>query len=200
MSEPRDSSVRLMIWNGAQLRARMSDAMHVYATAMNYDPAVGEQRGAFAASHSRYVDFQCRAALRGDDVVGIAYGYGSRPGQWWHDSVRRAVSAELAGPWLSDAFELSELHVLPTFQGMGIGRALLLSLVANAPFRTVLLSTPEGPTRAFALYRRLGFVDLARNYLFAGDSRPFAVLGAGLPFDVDPAGALRSSQDRRGRD
>jgi ribosomal protein S18 acetylase RimI-like enzyme len=176
-----------MLWTGDQLRARMSEAMRVYAAAMNYTPMVGEQRGAFAAGHSRYADFQCRVALDGNQVVGIAYGYGSRPGQWWHDSVRRAVPTHLCGEWLSDAFELSELHVLPTYQGMGIGRGLLQSLVANAPFRTVLLSTPEGPTRAFALYRRLGFADLARDYLFAGDNRPFAVLGARLPLAAVPS-------------
>jgi hypothetical protein len=46
-----------------------------------------------------------------------------------------------------------------------------------------VLSTPDNDTRAFRLYRRMGFVDLARNYLFPGDSRPFAVLGARLPFN-----------------
>ena len=43
--------------------------------------------------------------------------------------------------------------------------------------------TPDAETRAFRLYRDLGFVDLARNYLFPGDSRPFAVLGVRLPLD-----------------
>jgi ribosomal protein S18 acetylase RimI-like enzyme len=45
----------------------------------------------------------------------------------------------------------------------------------------MLLSTPDSDTRAFRLYRDLGFVDLRRDYLFPGDSRPFAVLGATLP-------------------
>jgi ribosomal protein S18 acetylase RimI-like enzyme len=205
-SEPGAASApRVVVWTGAQLRARMREAMAVYAAAMNYDELVGEQRGGFAASHSRYLDFQCRAALDGDAVVGIAYGYGSRAGQWWHDSVRRAVPPSLARDWMRDAFELSELHVLPAYQGLGIGRALLLSLVEPVVFSTVLLSTPEGPTRAFALYRRLGFVDLARNYLFAGDSRPFAVLGAQLPLaPPGSSGALRDpaapgeSADARG--
>jgi hypothetical protein len=55
----------------------------------------------------------------------------------------------------------------------------------------MLLSTPDADTRAFQLYRDLGFVDLRRSYLFPGDARPFAVLGARLPFGVasdgDPA-------------
>jgi ribosomal protein S18 acetylase RimI-like enzyme len=208
--------VRVEIWNGAQLRSRMSAAMAVYAAAMAYSPLVGEQRGGFAASHSRYADFECRAAVIGptdgegsyrgvsgidSTIVGIAYGYGSRPGQWWHDAVRRAVPHHLAQEWMYDAFELSELHVLPAYQGGGIGQRLLESLVAPVAHETVLLSTPEGPTRAFRLYRRLGFIDLARNYMFAGDGRPFAVLGARLPLVAsDPSTGARPSTGSESQD
>jgi hypothetical protein len=45
----------------------------------------------------------------------------------------------------------------------------------------VLLSTTEGPSRAWKLYRRLEFVDVLRDYRFAGDPRPFAILGRPLP-------------------
>jgi ribosomal protein S18 acetylase RimI-like enzyme len=175
------SGLRVEAWSGAQLRARMPEAMDVYGQAMGYARTVAEQRGGFAASHSRYGDFECRVALDGDAVVGIGYGYGSRPGQWWHDAVRRALDPAVARAWLVDAFELSELHVLPSYQGRGLGRVMLESLVESLPHSAVLLSTPEGPTRAFALYRSLGFEDLARHHLFAGDTRPFAVLGARLP-------------------
>lgn len=179
------STLGVQIWSGAQLRERMPEAMAVYAQAMGYAPSVAEQRGGFAASHSRYPDFECRVALDGDAVVGIGYGYGSRPGQWWHDAVRRALDPTVARDWMVDAFELSELHVLPSYQGRRLGRVMLESLVAPIPHSAVLLSTPEGPTRAFALYRSLGFEDLARHHVFSGDSRPFAVLGARLPLRVD---------------
>ena len=49
----------------------------------------------------------------------------------------------------------------------------------------MLLSTPDIDTRAFRLYRHVGFVDLRRHYLFPGDVRPFAVLGARLPLRLD---------------
>jgi hypothetical protein len=49
----------------------------------------------------------------------------------------------------------------------------------------MLLSTPDIDTRAFRLYRHVGFVDLRRHYLFPGDVRPFAVLGARLPLALD---------------
>lgn len=179
------STLRVEIWSGAQLRDRMPEAMTVYAQAMGYAASVADQRGGFAAGHSRYPDFECRVSLDGDAVVGIAYGYGSRAGQWWHDAVRRALEPTVAREWLVDAFELSELHVLPSYQGRRLGRLMLESLVAPVPHSAVLLSTPEGPTRAFALYRSIGFEDLARHHLFAGDSRPFAILGARLPL---PAG------------
>ena len=73
------------------------------------------------------------------------------------------------------------MHVLPQFQGGGIGRRLLTSLAASVRHRAILLSTPDADTRAFRLYRSLGFVDLARGHLFPGDARPFAILGARLP-------------------
>jgi ribosomal protein S18 acetylase RimI-like enzyme len=48
----------------------------------------------------------------------------------------------------------------------------------------VLLSTPETDgeaNRAWRLYRRLGFLDVIRGHHFAGDPRPFAILGRPLP-------------------
>jgi ribosomal protein S18 acetylase RimI-like enzyme len=78
------------------------------------------------------------------------------------------------------------MHVLPHYQGGGIGRRLLTSLAAGIPHRAMLLSTPDADTRAFRLYRSVGFVDLARGHRFPGDARPFAVLGAWLPLDAAP--------------
>ena len=49
-----------------------------------------------------------------------------------------------------------------------------------------MLSTPEvaqEDNRAWRLYRRLGFEDVLRHFTFAGDRRPFAVLGRRLPLD-----------------
>jgi len=145
----------------------------------------GRGRAGLADAARRHVDhrgFACRAAVRSDGVlVGFGYGYTTLPGQWWHDLVRKAIGPAVANEWLGDAFELSELHVLPHYQGYGIGNHLLTELAADISHHAMLLSTPDSDTRAFRLYRNLGFTDLARNYLFPGDARPFAVLGATLP-------------------
>jgi ribosomal protein S18 acetylase RimI-like enzyme len=179
---PAAADVSVEAWSGPLLARRISEAMAIYVVAMNYPSYAGAQRSVTAQGHTTYAGFACRAALRPDGrLVGFAYGYTSAPGQWWHDLVRRAVPDAVADAWLGDAFELSEMHVLPHYQGGGIGRRLLTSLSAALPHRAVLLSTPDADTRAFRLYRSLGFEDLARNHRFPGDARPFAVLGARLP-------------------
>lgn len=156
--------------------------MDIYVQAMHYPKHTGAQRAVAARRHADNDGFACRAAvLDTGTLVGFGYGYTTLPGQWWHDLVRKALRRDLADQWLDNAFELSELHVRPAFQGFGIGRRLLLDLAAAIPHDAVLLSTPDADTRAFRLYRDLGFVDLRRHYLFPGDARPFAVLGARLP-------------------
>jgi ribosomal protein S18 acetylase RimI-like enzyme len=184
---PSATDARIEAWTGRQFAARVDEAMRIYVRAMGYPEHTGVQRGVSARKHTGIAGFACRAALADDGtLLGFGFGYTSLPGQWWHDLVRRALDREAAGDWLVDAFELSELHVLPECQGAGIGRRLLTSLTGELPHRAVLLSTPDTDTRAFRLYRNAGFVDLARNYLFPGDGRPFAVLGARLPLRDEP--------------
>ena len=124
-----------------------------------------------------------------DVLVGVAYGYTGSPDQWWNRQLRTGLhragwTAEQIGSVVDDYFELTELHVHPIAQGRGLGEALLTYLVAGRPESAVLLSTPEvngEANRAWSLYRRLGFGDVLRGYLFAGDPRPFAFLGRRLP-------------------
>ena len=179
---PPTTGARVEQWAGRQFTARVDEAMDIYVQAMRYPEHTGVQRAVSARRHVSIEGFSCRAAVLEDgSLVGFGYGYTTMPGQWWHDLVRRALDREAANAWLVDAFELSELHVLPQYHGIGIGRRLLTSLAAGIPHTSMLLSTPDSDTRAFRLYRDTGFIDLARNYLFPGDSRPFAVLGARLP-------------------
>jgi ribosomal protein S18 acetylase RimI-like enzyme len=181
---PPMTETRVVAWTGRQFALRVQEAMGIYVRAMHYGEAAGIHRAITARKHVENEGFACRAALTADDrLVGFGYGYTTRPGQWWHDLVRRALDRDTANDWLHNAFELSELHVLPEMQRQGIGQRLLHSLAADIPHQAMLLSTPDSDTRAFRMYRQMGFEDLARKYLFPGDSRPFAVLGAHLPLD-----------------
>lgn len=169
-----------------QLRERLPEALQIYVDAMGYPPSTTQQRAPMWAAHTLRPGWRCVAGLgTGNELLGIGYGYLGVPGQWWHEQVRRGMLSthSHAGieAWTSDYFELTELHVRPDVQAAGLGEAILRRLLDGASGSRVLLSTPEGPTRAWKLYRRVGFVDILRNYRFTGDPRPFAVLGRPLP-------------------
>jgi ribosomal protein S18 acetylase RimI-like enzyme len=86
-----------------------------------------------------------------------------------------------------------ELHVLPTYQGMGIGRELLLRLTSVRPERTAVLSTADAESLARRLYRGVGFTDLLTGFRFSGAEPPYAVMGAALPLLAAPRSAKPSS-------
>lgn len=167
--------------DAAAFRGRLRELIGIYLTAMRYPTELAGARSALWEEHSHRAGFDCIVAIGHDEAIhGLAYGYRGAPGQWWYSEVRRGVSATVL-PQLSDFFELTELHVQPAWQGRRIGETLLRRLADDRPERHMLLSTPEGENRAWRLYRRLGFGDVLRNYRFAGDPRPFGVLGRELP-------------------
>jgi ribosomal protein S18 acetylase RimI-like enzyme len=186
------------------MQRRLGDALAIYVDAMRYPRGTEDQRAAMWMEHSRRKGWQAVAAveaadrpggtagaeaLTGAPMLGIAYGYCGAPDQWWQQQVvqglRRAGLAQAEiGSLITSYFELTELHIHPRAQGRGLGEALARRLLAGRGETHVLLSTPEingEGNRAWRLYRRLGFTDVIRGHHFAGDPRPFAILGRTLP-------------------
>ena len=184
---PAALSVRRL--SPTEFRERLPELIRLYIAAMRYPNQVLGPRLPLWAEHSRREGFACVVAETPEGrAVGLGYGYRGRSGQWWYSEVFRGLGGE-SERWLEDYFELTELHVQPDAQGAGTGQALLTSLLADRVETLVLLSTPEGTNRAWRLYRRMGFVDVLREYRFTGDPRPFAVLGRPLPLVTpDPDG------------
>ena len=181
---PAPEPAQLTELTAAELRERLDEALRIYVTAMRYPPDTAQHRSPMWLEHMLRAGWLCMAAFEAERLVGIGYGYRGAPGQWWHDEVHRGIrmiNPAAAQRELADYFELTELHVHPDAQGRGIGAALLTELLSRVDAPRVLLSTPEGPTRAWRLYRRFAFTDLLRHYHFTGDSRDFAVLGRTLP-------------------
>ena len=185
-----------------QARARLHDALGIYVAAMNYPRGTEHHRAPMWSEHISRLGWRAVAALSTarpdspdpatDPMVAIAYGYHGAPHQWWHQQVaaglRRSDDRNSAQEVLASYFELTELHVHPDMQGHGLGESLLVRLLDGRPERRVLLSTPEvdgEDNRAWRLYRRFGFEDVIRRFTFAGDNRPFAVLGRTLPLPSD---------------
>ncbi len=186
------------------MQRRLDDALGVYVDAMRYPAGTENQRAAMWLEHIRRRGWQAVAAVEVDvdpggtpsaeqlsnaPLLGVAYGYCGAPDQWWQQQVVSGLQrGGLQGPeiarLMTSYFELTELHIHPRAQGRGLGEALTRRLLAGRGEANVLLSTPEingEANRAWRLYRRLGFVDIIRGYHFAGDPRPFAILGRALP-------------------
>ncbi|MEB3020970.1 GNAT family N-acetyltransferase [[Mycobacterium] crassicus] len=185
---------------------RLGEALRVYVAAMGYPPGTENQRAAMWLDHTRRRGWRAVAALEepaeptdaehrpngaSTRLLGVAYGYSGAPDQWWQQQVvlgfqRRGLPGSDIMRLMSSYFELTELHVLPSAQGSGLGEALARRLLSGRPEANVLLSTPEisgEGNRAWRLYRRLGFIDVIRGHQFAGDPRPFAILGRTLPLE-----------------
>jgi GNAT superfamily N-acetyltransferase len=178
----------VVVWGPDDLVHRLDEVIYVYGQAMGYSSDMLLTRRSYMGSHVHRRDFHAVASLdETGRVLGFGYGYHSEPGQWWHDQVRGAMRRDARAFWLADCFEVVELHVLPSAQGHGLGANQLRTLLGLVSGATTLLSTPEADertSRAWRLYRRFGFVDVVRNFLFPGDARPFAVLGRTLPLDA----------------
>ena len=191
------------------MRHRLGDALSVYVGAMRYPRGTEDQRASMWLEHTRRRGWKGVAAVETAAVetaavetavlseaplLGVAYGYCGAPDQWWQQQVvqglrRAGRSASDIDGLMTNYFELTELHINPPAQGRGIGEALARRLLSGRDEANVLLSTPEitGETnRAWRLYRRLGFDDVIRGYHFAGDPRPFAILGRRLPLADTP--------------
>ena len=184
----------------ADFRPAIDRFVAVYSAAMNPPERMLAGRESILERHAANPGFRALAAvtnngaeggppdMRGARIAGFTYGFHGAHGQWWHDMVAGALAASrdssgttAVTTWLSDSFEVAELHVLPAFQGAGTGRALLLRLLADRPEQTALLSTQDAESKARRLYRGVGFTDLLTGFRFSGGEPPYAVMGAVLP-------------------
>ncbi len=171
------------------LRAWAVDAAAVQSAALG---PVSPDRIAVYARHVGHPGFRALGVFDGPTLVGFAYGAACRPGQWWFDQIRPALVSAGCSDWVSDAYAVTELHVLPGYHGRGLGLRLLTRLLAGVEQPTTLLSTYDHDTRARRLYRGLGFADLITGFRFGSSPQGYALMAAPLPLQVrgpeaDPA-------------
>jgi ribosomal protein S18 acetylase RimI-like enzyme len=205
-------AILLIELSPSDMHRRLGDALAVYVDAMRYPRGTEDQRASMWLEHTRRSGWKAVAAVAVPDettdlsaatlaaapMLGVAYGYCGAPDQWWQQQVvqglhRVGADRTHIAEMMTSYFELTELHIAPTAQGRGLGEALARRLLADRAEAHVLLSTPEingEANRAWRLYRRLGFVDIIRGYHFAGDPRPFAILGRALPLEPVRSGTM----------
>src|SRR5829696_6320658 len=141
---------------------RLDDVYAVYARALDGEVApIDAFRETQLARHAPRDAFVFLGASEGDALVGIAYGYRGRYGQWWTDNVGAAMDDATRREWLDPPhFEVVELHVHPDRQRHD---------------RALLTMNPQSP-KATAFYAREGWSKLT-EVRWTEDAPPRFVLG-----------------------
>ncbi|TCO79233.1 acetyltransferase (GNAT) family protein [Plasticicumulans lactativorans] len=103
-----------------------------------------------------------------EELAGLPGRYARPTGGVWLAVAGDAVVGCIAlRPLDAERAEVKRLYVRPALRGSGAGRALAeraLAAAAGAGYRRVLLDTLPSMTGAIALYRSLGFAEVAAYY------------------------------------
>ncbi|MFI9275879.1 GNAT family N-acetyltransferase [Kitasatospora sp. NPDC052896] len=156
-------------------------ALEVQSAAFGLTPQEVAVRLHIVARHAQQPGVLALGALQGNRLVGFGYGMPNRREHWWSTVIEPHLEAGGFGDWLDEVFAITELHVLPEFQGHGLGTSLIRRLCERSGLPRSILSAIDAETPARRLYRSLGYRDLARAVRFPNTDRPYAVMGARLP-------------------
>lgn len=133
--------------------------------------------------HASYPGYRGYVAVD-DRIVGYAYGYESRPGQYYHDALRDSLPDDVGERWLRDCFEFVELGVAEHVRRRGIGTRLHDTLLEGVPQRRSILTTGVENEPAQHLYGKRGWRIIHAPFSLEG-SRDMVVMGLKLADDED---------------
>jgi ribosomal protein S18 acetylase RimI-like enzyme len=174
------------------LAGRAAEALAVQATAFGLTDDEISVRLQIVGRHALVPGVRAFAAVARSSpgsygrLVGFAYGMPNDRAHWWSSVIEPYLEVNGYGLWLDHSFSVTELHVHPEYQGLGFGRRLITTLCAGSSLPRTILSAVDHDTPARALYRSLGYQDLARRVMFPNTPVPYAVMGAPLPFPPRP--------------
>jgi ribosomal protein S18 acetylase RimI-like enzyme len=171
--DPRCSTIEL--WDGEQAEPLAEEVFGVYDAVFGDHPDLAEWRSELFDKHRVRDSFRLAVARDGERLVGFAWGYVGRRGQYWSDWLVRELPAEVTETWVGGHFEFVELAVLEDSRRHGLGRRLHDVLLDGVPSDRALLSTENHDSSAVRLYTSHGWIRL-------GELSPQAqVLGLRLP-------------------
>ncbi|MBX9362464.1 GNAT family N-acetyltransferase [Streptomyces massasporeus] len=163
------------------LPAHVDEALAVQAVAFGLGADEVAVRRQIVLRHMTYPGARALGATADGTLVGFVYGMPNDRTHWWSTVVEPYLRALSNDHWLDDSFVITELHVHPAYQNRGLGRSLITTITDGAAEPRSILSAIDTDSPARALYRSLGYQDLARQVLFPSAPKPYAVMGATLP-------------------
>lgn len=106
--------------------------------------------------------FGMATAWDGDVLVGFAYGYARGSDSRWWERLLTPVADEVTREWDGRTFLIIDMAVAHQYQGQGIGRRLLDTLLAARLEERASLSVVPDNDRAHGFYRHLGWQHVGR--------------------------------------
>ncbi|GAA2717841.1 MULTISPECIES: GNAT family N-acetyltransferase [Streptomyces] len=177
------------------LAARVDEALAVQAVAFGLTPEEVGVRRHIVLRHLTSPGARALGATTAEGrLVGFVYGMPNDRSHWWSMVVEPYLRANGHDGWLDDSFVITELHVHPAFQNRRIGRTLITAITSTADEPRSILSAIDKDSPARALYRKLGYRDLARHVVFPSAASPYAVMGAQLPLLAPENGCAQGAQ------
>src|SRR5664280_3756877 len=150
MSAPTHPLATVGRVSAAELLARLEEALALYVAAMKLPPGAAAIKRAQVPGHLR--DPSARAVLattnattNAGELAGFGYGVAGRAGDFWWDRVLAGLmvtaspgsaSAATARRWQSGWTCSSQISNDRSSQRQGLGRAILVELLAEAPYDT----------------------------------------------------------------
>ncbi|WP_328968259.1 GNAT family N-acetyltransferase [Streptomyces sp. NBC_00239] len=169
------------------LGERVDEALEVQALAFGLTEDEIAIRRHIVLRHMEYPGACALGATAADGaLVGFVYGMPNDRAHWWSGVVEPYLRDSAHEAWLDGSFVITELHVHPGYQGRGVGRSLITRITDGSGQPRSILSAIDIESPARALYRRLGYTDLARRVHFPSAAQPYAVMGAPLPLNRLP--------------
>ncbi|GLW91128.1 GNAT family N-acetyltransferase [Actinokineospora globicatena] len=104
--------------------------------------------------------FGITVALRGDDLIGFAYGHRLPTNHGWWTGFPTPLPTAFTSEWEARTFALIDLAVTPSERAKGTGRALLSTLLATRPEHRAVLSVQPAALHTHEFYRRQGWYHL----------------------------------------
>ncbi|MFD5337201.1 GNAT family N-acetyltransferase [Streptomyces hawaiiensis] len=170
-----------LVIGSLDLSAHVDEALAVQAVAFGLGPDEVAVRRQIVLRHMTYPGARALGATADGNLVGFVYGMPNDRAHWWSTVVEPYLRANGHDHWLDDSFVITELHVHPEHQNRGLGRSLITTITDGAAEPRSILSAIDTDSPARALYRSLGYQDLAGQVLFPSAPKPYAVMGAPLP-------------------
>lgn len=188
-----DAHAAVRAATAAEIPELVAELTHVYEATFGEPPyfeTAGHARR-FAmrlAQRTSAAGFRCALAQEPAEgkLIGFAFGMTADPllDPPLYAGLIDSVGAWTAGDWLLGQFELTELAVLPGWQGRGVGGLLHDEVLGTAAHRAAwLLAHPLAPARGFYEargWRELGRYDTGYRVLMIL-GRPLAAVAPRLP-------------------